>query len=206
MRTFINITIFLGLSQLFLFSNALMGQELTARYTIPAGTPVSLELRSIIEDSDLAPGYIVDLEVKVDIIVEGKVLIRAGAYAEGVITEVQKPRSFGRAGWIVLEASLLQTADGQLVRVQGKPIQRKGNQRKGTAFGVPGAIAASGLLFSTPITLPALALGFFIKGQAANLPLGTVLHAQILENTPVLVKNENNFSETGYPSQMGDTQ
>lgn len=164
---------------------------------LPMGTPVSLELITDLDPRDLEEGYVIDLQVRVNVVINGEVMVRTGAYAEGVIRELEHPRSFGRPGRMVIEATLMQAIDGQLVPLHGEAVAREGDGKRGAALGAPALIAGSGLLFSTPLTLPALGLGFFIKGRPARLSRGLVLHARVLHHTTVHVFSEKNTSTLG---------
>ena len=123
----------------------------TERLRLPMGTLVSLELMSELNPRDLEVGYLVDLRVRVDVVVNGEVLIRTGAYAEGVVKEVEARRSPNSRSRLVIEAVMLQAADGQLVPLLGEPLEREGKGRQGWL--AKGLILHAQVLHHTPVQI-----------------------------------------------------
>lgn len=87
---------------------------------LSAGTPVEVNLNESL-DLDLATrGQAVDFIVRHDVVVNGKVLIAAGAWATGVIQKV-KMACDGNCGTITLTMTEARAVDGTVVRLRSMP-------------------------------------------------------------------------------------
>lgn len=155
---------------------------------LPAGVPVFFQLLEDIDSRTYEVGNTIALQVRLDVKIGDDLLIRHGSYAEGVIKRVERARSFGRPGSLVIEATHVQTVDGKVIPISGRPLTRTGAPRKGAALIVPIAASASGLVASTPITLPLLGLSFLIKGKNVSIPMHSALRGVVRYNTPIDIR------------------
>lgn len=175
------------LSAFLLFTGVLGWGQSAPPSLLPIGTRVSLEPQHDLSHEDLVEGKIIDLRVRMAVVVEGDTLIHEGAYAEGMITEHQPPRSFGRAEQVTLEAISVQTVDNQIIPIQGQPYRQKGKGRAEKAIGFPAVVAVGGLFLATPAFIPAIGLGIFIKGSPVVLDSHIILEARVPYNTKIFL-------------------
>lgn len=150
-------------------------------YTLRAGTAIVFEAAQNYNSKNLNVGQTLMVRVKYNIVVQKTTLIPAGALGSAMISEIEKPKSFGRAGKMEIQVQSVQVADGQQVQVSGIPMTYEGQDKKGMAWGI--AIGA-GLLTSGL----GLVVGFFIKGKTADLRAGTSMNASIASDTQVEVE------------------
>ena len=135
-----------------------------------AGTPVALRMKEQLTTKDKAArvGQRFQLEVADPILVDGQVVIPAGASATGEITEVRNKGMWGKSGRIAARLLYVRVGDRQ-IRLTGT-FDDKGTT--GTA-GVVGAVAF------VPVA------GFFVTGTSATIPVGAPVGAFIDEEVPL---------------------
>lgn len=99
---------------------------------LKAGTPISLQLNQSLNSDEAQQGSIVELMVRTDVIVNGKVVLRAGSLAEGWIKEVYRgcKRCSTMCAKIVISVQSAQAIDGQRIYLKGIPYTVKGDCRK----------------------------------------------------------------------------
>ena len=147
------------------------------------GTPITLKVFKEIRSDEVVPGDLVELEVHTEVNVDGKnVLMATGYYAEGRITRVRKAGSFGRSGFIEIEAISAKAVDGQRVPLEGKLLYRIGKNRKGMAFGMSIGIPVVGVILGGPALVAFATVGIFVKGGEAVLSPDTLIPARIAED------------------------
>ena len=138
------------------------------------GTEVPLKLSEMIttKGKKLKVGQRVHMEVGESVLVNGVIVIPAGAPAMGEITEVRNKGMWGKSGHF--------TGRAIWVTVNGRQMRLSGNfDDKGTAGGW-GAAGVSALVF-----LPA---GFFMTGTSAKLDVGTPVKAFLDEDVELAMK------------------
>lgn len=140
-----------------------------AEQTIPAGTQVNLQFTQEVSTKTAKVGDHVTMRVYSDVLVNGKRLIRQDATAQGVVTTVHRPRTFGRKGELKIKLEHVKDVNGR--RVPLEPY--KSGERFGA--GGPGA-AGGGLLVFGPVGLVA---GVFVKGKEIVITKGTRIQAQV---------------------------
>ena len=95
--------------------------------------------------------------------------IRKTQKAQGPEPKAEKPRSFGKPGYLEFQVQQVAAVDGQQVPLSGVPSNLEGESRPGTAV----AILVIGLLF--------FVIGAFgcllVKGKDAEAPAGTTVNA-----------------------------
>jgi hypothetical protein len=133
---------------------------------IPANTPISLRLENTISTENCKEGDNVNLRVSYDIHVNGKTVIPAGSIGKSIVSLVEKPKIFGKAGKISLKINSVITPDGKFIAVSGNDFTRNGESRATQAwvwFGV-----------SLLILWPCIFVPFFLKGKQAEISSGTI--------------------------------
>lgn len=132
------------------------------------GTPVPLRVLEMLttKGKNLKVGQRFNMEVSEAVIVNGHIVIPAGAPAVGEVTEVRNKGMWGKSGYIKARAVSL-TANGRQIRLSGDLDD------KGVAAG-GGAVAVSAVVF-----LPA---GFFMTGTSAVIPVGAITKGFVNED------------------------
>jgi hypothetical protein len=134
-------------------------QQPPTRLTVPAGTKVLLALQSPITTKNATPGAPVYAATSFPITADGKMLIPAGTYVQGIIDQVQRPgRIKGRAqlqmhfttliypnGYTVsLPAALSGSPGSESERVKGSEGRVEANGTKGKDAGTVATTTATG--------------------------------------------------------------
>ncbi len=135
---------------------------------VRTGTPVPLRVLEMLttKGKNLKVGHRFNMEVSEAVIVNGHIVIPAGAPAVGEVTEVRNKGMWGKSGYIKARAVSL-TANGRQIRLSGDLDD------KGVAAG-GGAVAVSAVVF-----LPA---GFFMTGTSAVIPVGAITKGFVNED------------------------
>ncbi|MEM9887822.1 MAG: hypothetical protein AAF849_18145 [Bacteroidota bacterium] len=111
--------LFLALLALLLFASFTS----TETIYLGAGTPIALTVNEEINSELVEIGRVVELLVKSDVTVDGKVLIAAGTLAEGSVSEVSKlcRACAYSCPSISIKVENVQAVDGQRVYLKGLP-------------------------------------------------------------------------------------
>lgn len=155
------------------------------------GMAISLRLVEAVSSEEVQPGNIVALEVYSDVIVDGKVVIATGTYAEGEIGLVRRAGIFGREARIEILPTSFKAVDGKRVTLRGKGLAKKGKSRQMLAFGAGSVLPTAGIVvmgICPPAGVALLvgsATGLFIKGGEVEIPKSTILTAVVAENVVV---------------------
>ena len=91
--------------------------------TLRAGTIVSLEVREELTSENVEVGNIVELMVRSNVTVNGRVIIAAGALAEGEVTSVTKDCR-GCQEMIQITVRNAQAVDGQRLWLRSAPLKK----------------------------------------------------------------------------------
>ncbi len=166
---------FLTIGTLFAFMwTFLLPQEAIAqqKVQIPAGTAVLLKTNTTLTPEQLNVGDTVDLSVVSDIVVDGEVVIKAGATARGEITTSKENNFIGIAAKIGLAVRSVQAVDGTTVPLSGTKLV-EGKDR---------------MVLSIGLALVCCILFGLMKGGDAFLPAGTQIGTTIAATTTVTVQ------------------
>lgn len=125
------------------------------------GTPVVLRLTEEVSTKTKNVNDIIHLEVVRDVTVDGKVVIKAGTPAEGVVNVCIKPDIIGQEGTIGFVVNSTRSVDGQWIPIRAS-LTRSGQSKELLAAGAGYACC------------PVFGL---IKGTGASYPVGTEIKA-----------------------------
>jgi hypothetical protein len=114
-------------------------------------------------------------------VVKKNVLVAAGAVGTAIVSEVQRPKAFGKAGKMEVQVQSVQAVDGQQILIRGIPMTYEGEHRKGLAWGV--AIGAG--FFTGGL---GVAVGFLFKGKDAELRAGTTISSTVASDSEVEIE------------------
>ncbi len=153
---------------------SLLTSPLAASVTLPAGTPVYGEIDEQVTSRkrETAVGDIVRARAWRNVVVDGEVLIRAGAPMVVRVGHVKKARIAGRKGQLELEAVSVRSVDGQEVFLDGG-YDKSGHGRKALSITLAAVVA-------WPL--------IFIKGKQAVLDAGTVFDASVQADNVVVAE------------------
>jgi hypothetical protein len=140
-----------------------------AALSVPPGTAVLLQFDDEVSTKTAKKGDQIHLRVYADVVVNGKTLIKQDAPATGTVTDVRKPRSFGRRG--ELKVRLENVTDVTGARVPLEPYST-GDRFKASGPGAAGA----GLVVLGPVGLVG---GAFVKGNHVTIDKGTRIQAVV---------------------------
>jgi hypothetical protein len=140
-------------------SNANAAEKVKLR----SGTLVALKVPTTYKSETVRIGETLMFEVARDVKVNGALLIRQGAKAEGQIAGVSKRQFFGIEGKLLVSIQRVKAVDDTEVPLRGT-ISEEGGSKLGLA--IIGAI----------VCLPAV---FFIKGGSAEVPAGSEVKAYV---------------------------
>lgn len=109
-----------------LFSAATFANEVppVAIITLQAGTSLSFTLSEELESIDAEIGNVVELRLRGNVTVNGMVVLRDGAIAEGEVTRVKRNCGDGCIESISITVNTVQAVDGQRISVQGSHFKR----------------------------------------------------------------------------------
>lgn len=139
---------------------------------IPAGTSVLLKTNTILTPSQFNPGDTVALSVVNDVVVDGKVVISAGASAKGEITSSKDRNYIGIAGEMGFSIRSVQAVDGSTVMLSGaKTISGKDK-----------------MVLSIGLSLVCCILFGLMKGGDATIPSGTQIESMVAASTVITVE------------------
>lgn len=92
--------------------------DLGRKITLPAGTLILMELAEQIESDRMTIGQLVKFKVTTDVVVDGKMAIRTGAFAYGRVKSIS-PSTYNNTEEINLEVTSVQSVDGQQIALNG---------------------------------------------------------------------------------------
>lgn len=204
-------------------------QNAPARIEVPAGTKLPLILHNAISTRNAHPGDPVYLETIFPIVQDDKILIPAGSYVQGEVTQAQRPGRVKGTGEMRIRLTTLILPNGYTVRFDavpanagtggnettGKEGEIKGDTDKGTDAGTVvkttaagagiGGIASrtgTGAGIGAGVGAAAgLAAVLLSRGPELDLPRGTTVDA-VLDRPLSLDSSKINFSEPGRASDM----
>lgn len=138
---------------------------------IKAGTSFQIELLQTLSSKVITTGQQVAFRVKLDVEVDGKLVIKAGQELSGLITSSKQAKELGREGALEIQVTEVKAVDGKSIPLSGN-IHKAGDNRSVESIGI------AALIF-----WPAL----FIKGKEAEIPAGTVFITSVAQTSTIVV-------------------
>jgi hypothetical protein len=199
------------------------------RIVVPAGTRLPMVLHNAVSTRNAHAGDPIYLETVFPIVQDDKILIPAGSYVRGEITEAQRPGRVKGTGEMRIRLTTMILPNGYTVRFDavpanagtggnettGKEGEIKGDTDKGTDAGTVikttgvgagiGGIASrtgKGAGIGAGVGAAAgLAAVLLSRGPELELPRGTTLDA-VLDRPLSLDASKINFTDPGHASDM----
>jgi hypothetical protein len=199
------------------------------KLALPAGTHIPLVLHNAISTRSTKPGDPVYFETIYPVILDGKIIVPAGSWVNGVVTEAKRPGRVKGRGEIMMKLTTLILPNAYIISLVAGPSNAgtggnettdsegriKGDSDKASDAGTVidttlagagiGAIAAQspkGAGIGAGIGAAAgLAAVLLSRGPDAELPRGTTLDA-VLDHTILLDGSKINFTSPGQASAL----
>jgi hypothetical protein len=155
--------------------------------TIPALTPVTLEIEKVLSSKTSKRGDTFPLRLAEPIVIEGRTLVPAGAAGVGEVIEAKHGGMSGSSGVLILVADYI-TVGGRQLRLRSMHIAQAGADHR-TAATVIGV---------TPFIGP---LGLFVTGGETRVTSGTLAEAKTAESVTIEVSTIPDAPPLAVPSQ-----
>src|ERR1035437_5381482 len=196
---------------------------------VPSGTRLPLILHNALTTRNAKPGDPVYLETLFPIVIDDRILIPAGSYVQGEITEAKRPGKVKGQGEIRLRLNTMILPNGYTVNFNAIPTNAgtggnegtdsegniHGNTDKGTDVGTvlktTGIGAGVGGIATRTVTGAGIGAGagaavglaavLLTRGPELELPRGTTLDV-ILDRSVYLDASRVNFTEPGHASTL----
>lgn len=124
---------------------------------VKAGVPVILRLTEDISSKTKNVNENVAMEVARDVVVDGKVVIKAGTPATGTVSWAEKAGMLGKEGKIQITADSTKTVDGQKAQLRATVT----------------SMGKSETVMSVVMSLLCCILFLLVQGKEAQLPIGS---------------------------------
>lgn len=199
------------------------------KYLVPSGTRLPLVLHNAITTRNAKPGDPVYLETLFPIVIDDHILIPAGSYVQGEITDAKRPGKVKGTGEIRLRLNTMILPNGYVVNFNAIPTNtgtggnestdKEGNVHgdtdKGTDVGTVlkttgigagiGGIASGGAggagIGAGVGAAVGLATVLLTRGPELELPRGTTVDV-ILDRSVYLDASRVNFTDAGHSSTL----
>lgn len=161
---------------------------ITEFLVLPEGTPVSLELLTLVTTRTAKRKDRVKFQVVSDVSVEGLTVIPKGSVAWGTVTLVKKPGRFERDGKLQIEVNSVILLNGQTIAIRKPPPPRPrggGWDLRGDGLQIPLLIPVAAAIFAVSpredqeTILGSILEDVFTKGHHAELLPGTPVEAEV---------------------------
>ena len=146
---------------------------------LPADTVFKVSLNDDVGSKTSQVGDPVSFTVQEDVLVGDVLVLPRGTQGSGVVTEVSRPKSFGRSGKVDVSFDQVFSVDDEAIPTVLGPEAKEKLKMEAAAVGA----SAIGALALGPIGLVG---GLFVKGKDAVLPAGSELYIQTAQ--PVTTK------------------
>jgi hypothetical protein len=141
----------------------------TPAITIPAMTPVELEILAPINSKTAKIGEMFPIKLVSPIVIDGRTIVPAGATGQGEVVHAAKARAAGKAGELILAARYVEWDNVRIPLRSFKFGRAAGENRTGTAI-------ALGVVVAAPLAL-------FVAGGQVDVAQGAAANAKIASDT-----------------------
>ena len=125
---------------------------------IPSGTPVIIKLDQEVNSKTTTPGMVIKASVANDVIINGKVVIKAGAQCDVTVVNSRKAGIVGSPGSVTISVNSVKAIDGANIPLINASKSEEGKSEVATAV---------------IITILCCILGLLMKGKEGVIPSGT---------------------------------
>src|SRR5580700_8228106 len=196
-------------------------------FIVPSGTRLPLILHNAVTTRNAKPGDPVYLETLFPVVIESRILIPAGSYVQGEITDAKRPGRGKGVGEIRVRLNSMILPNGYIVDFNAIPTnagtggnesvdsegnihgdtdkgEKVGTVMKSTGIGAGVGGIATGSVGGAGIGAIAgagVATVMLTRGPELELPRGTTVDV-ILDRTVYLDASRVNFTDPGHPSSL----
>lgn len=149
-----------------------------AQNVLPEGTDVKLAFDQHISSKTAKSGDRVKLHVAENVVVNGKVMIKQGAPASGIISDVKKRGRFGKNAKLQITINPIRVRN-TMVALQPRD---KGKEFKGSKTDKAALASGAGLVAFGPVGLVG---GYFIPGKSVEIKVGDTLVTEVSRTTKI---------------------
>lgn len=150
--------------------------------SVPKGTVVRVALSRTISPSNVVVGDVVKGDLTTDLVIGTYLVAPKGSIAQGTVSKVSKPGSFGRPGEVsFVFDTLLPPSNTVVPLVVGEAAVKAAEAEKAQIAAAGGSLVGAILL--GPI---GLAGGFLVRGDVKEIAEGTVFHLEVGEQSSSL--------------------
>ncbi|SMG36106.1 hypothetical protein [Dethiosulfovibrio salsuginis] len=143
--------------------------------SLAQGTVVRVALSRTISPSNVAVGDKVKGTLTTDLVIGTHLVAPKGSIAQGTVSKVSKPRSFGRPGEVsFVFDTLLPPSLGPVPLMVGEEAVKAAEAEKAQIAAAGGSLV--GALLLGPV---GLAGGFLVRGDVKEIPEGTIFHLEV---------------------------
>lgn len=154
-------------------AGALVAAGTTYAQMVHRGTPVTLVFDQDLSSKHAKAGDTVLMHVAKDVVVDGRVVIKAGTHEDALIESVSKRGRFGKNGSIRLALNPVVGRHDRKIPLQPRTA---GHNFNGSRTDHAALAAGAGLLVLGPIGLVG---GVFIPGKDVNIKAGQKLESEV---------------------------
>lgn len=156
-------------------------QSTPAVVRIPAGTIIEVELTETLSSQTSRQEQVFGLRTVEPIIIDGAVIVPAGAAGGGEVIDAAPSAFGGRQGRLILSGRYIEI-DGKRARIRGMQITATGKDRAGAAVAVsfiPYAGVASIFVQGGKVEIPAGARGLARLAEDVEAPAPQTPHGEV---------------------------
>lgn len=154
------------------------GRVYTAQTPIPKSTLVQIELLTEINSETSKVNDPIRYRVAEDVRVDNRIVIAAGSEGAGRVIAVDTSGRLGQDGRVQVDFGSVSAMDSTQVRLQ--VAERATEQNKSLELAAGASLA--GVVLLGPI---GLAAGYFVRGRAHTVPVGTKFYVEVANETSV---------------------
>ena len=160
----------------------LLSEPVTAaEIELPAATIIRASLAHSLSPKTAKKGDPVDMVLHSDLVVGANLIAPKGSRVSAVVTEVTKPRSFGRPGEVKVGVESLFSIGSQPIPLTFGEESRQAVEAESAQLAAAGTSVVGALLLG-PVGLVG---GFLVRGDLKELPAGTVVFSQTADAVKV---------------------
>ena len=141
---------------------------------IPAGSVVKGATVSTLSPKTAKKGDIVDIVLQSDFVVGASLVAPRGSRMQATVTEVTKPRSFGRPGEVKITVEKLFPLGPEEIALTVGEQAKKASEAESAQLAAAGTSVVGAILLG-PV---GLAGGFLVRGDLKEIPAGSVVFAE----------------------------
>lgn len=147
--------------------------------TLPAETLIKVALNTTINSGEAQVGDKVVYRVTEDVMVDGRVVIPAGASSMATVTEVTSAGRLGRDGRVLVDFGEISSLDGTQIALNVDETATEKNRSLEFAAGA----SMAGVILLGPVGLVS---GYFVRGKDVQIEANTQFYVETVRAKPVL--------------------